>query len=83
MDLIQPGMHKGRALKQLGEQLGILPDEMLVFGDGTNDLEMFHYATHAVAMQNAPENVQANATAVTGTNVDNGVLDYIEQHILS
>ncbi|MBP5845358.1 HAD hydrolase family protein, partial [Lactiplantibacillus plantarum] len=53
------------------------------FGDGTNDLEMFHYATHAVAMQNAPENVQANATAVTGTNVDNGVLDYIEQHILS
>ncbi|GIQ94474.1 Cof-type HAD-IIB family hydrolase [Lactiplantibacillus plantarum] len=83
MDLIQPGMHKGRALKQLGEQLGILPDEMLVFGDGTNDLEMFHYATHAVAMQNAPENVQANATAVTGTNVDDGVLDYIEQHILS
>ena len=83
MDLIQPGMHKGRALKQLGEQLGILPDEMLVFGDGTNDFEMFHYATHAVAMQNAPENVQANATAVTGTNVDNGVLDYIEQHILS
>ncbi|ALO05001.1 Cof-type HAD-IIB family hydrolase [Lactiplantibacillus paraplantarum] len=83
MDLIQPGMHKGRALKQLGEQLGISADEMLVFGDGTNDLEMFHYATHAVAMQNAPANVQANATAITGTNADNGVLAYIEQHVLA
>ncbi|MGA3491566.1 HAD hydrolase family protein [Lactiplantibacillus plantarum] len=46
-------------------------------------LRCFTMRPHAVAMQNAPENVQANATAVTGTNVDNGVLDYIEQHILS
>ncbi|MBU7463878.1 Cof-type HAD-IIB family hydrolase [Lactiplantibacillus pentosus] len=83
LDLIQPGMHKGRALKQLGAQLGIAADGMLVFGDGTNDLEMFHYAGHAVAMHNAPANVRANATAVTGTNIDNGVLDYLEKHLLS
>jgi len=82
LDLIQPGMHKGRALKQLGQQLGIQASEMVVFGDGTNDLEMFHYAQTAVAMENAPANVQANATAVTGPNTANGVLDYIEKHVL-
>ncbi|RRK11310.1 HAD family hydrolase [Lactiplantibacillus garii] len=82
MDLIQPGMHKGRALKRLGQRLGIAPTEMLAFGDGTNDLEMFHYVKTGVAMQNAPANVKANAAAVTGTNLDGGVLSYIEQHVL-
>ena len=82
MDLIQPGMHKGRALKRLGERLHIAPSEMVAFGDGTNDLEMLHYVKTGVAMQNAPANVQANAAAVTGTNLDAGVLSYIEQHIL-
>lgn len=82
MDLIQPGMHKGRALKRLGARLHIKPEEMVAFGDGTNDLEMLHYVKTGVAMQNAPANVKANATAVTGTNLDSGVLHYIEQHIL-
>lgn len=82
LDLIQPGMHKGRALKRLGEQLRVAASEMVAFGDGTNDLEMLHYVKTGVAMQNAPANVQANATAVTGTNLDSGVLSYIEQHIL-
>mgnify|MGYP001158801410 CR=1 FL=1 len=82
MDLIQPGMHKGRALKRLGERLKISADQMVAFGDGTNDLEMLHYVKTSVAMQNAPANVQANASAVTGTNLDSGVLSYIEQHIL-
>lgn len=82
MDLIQPGMHKGRALKRLGERLHVAPSEMIAFGDGTNDLEMFHYVKTGVAMQNAPASVKANATAVTGTNLDSGVLNYIERSVL-
>lgn len=82
IDLIQPGMHKGQALKRLGERLHIEPAEMLAFGDGTNDLEMLHFVGTSVAMQNAPASVRANASAVTGTNVDNGVLTYLERHVL-
>lgn len=82
IELIQPGMHKGRALKRLGQQLHIDPADMVAFGDDTNDLEMLHYVKTAVAVQNAPANVQANTIAVTGTNADGGVLNYIEQHVL-
>lgn len=50
MDLIQLGMYKGCVFKQFGEQLGILLDEMLVFGDGINDFEMFYYVIYVVVM---------------------------------
>lgn len=82
MDLIQPGMHKGTALAQLGSQLGIMPDEMMAFGDGTNDLEMLKYVQTGVVMGNAPADLQAQGDAVAPTNQAEGVLSYIEDHVL-
>lgn len=83
LSLVQPGVHKGTALRALGHRLNVSPAEMLAFGDGTNDLEMLHAVKNAVAVHNAPKNVQANAAAVTGTNNDGGVLRYLEQHFLA
>lgn len=82
MDLIQPGMHKGRALKLLGNRLGIRATEMVAFGDGTNDLEMLRYVKTGVVMGNAPTSMQTQGDTVAESNEQDGVLTYIENEIL-
>lgn len=68
IDLIIPGMDKSHGLQLLLERWQIKPAELVVFGDGENDLEMFQLAGTSFAMGNAPANVQAAATSVIGTN---------------
>lgn len=43
------------------EHLGISKDEIVVFGDGENDLSMFQAAKYSVAMGNAMETVKQAA----------------------
>ena len=79
IDLIQPGVHKGSALTRLGTALGIDPGDMIAFGDGGNDIEMLQLVGCGVAMANAPDHIKAHADAVTGSNNDEGVLEFIER----
>ncbi|MFR0772000.1 MAG: HAD hydrolase family protein [Limosilactobacillus pontis] len=61
--------------------MGISPADLVAFGDGENDLEMFALAGTSYAMNNAPVNVQAAASHVIGTNNDQAVLAKLEQLI--
>lgn len=56
IDLIIPGMDKSHGLKLLLNRWGISPQDLVVFGDGENDLEMFELAGTSYAMGNAPQN---------------------------
>lgn len=82
VDLIIPGMDKSYGLKKLLDRWGVSPDELVVFGDGENDLEMFDLAGTSYAMGNAPANVQAHATKVIGTNNDQAVLHQLADSFL-
>ena len=81
IDLIIPGMDKSHGLRLLLDRWGISPADLVVFGDGENDLEMFALAGTSYAMNNAPVNVQAAASHVIGTNDDQAVLAKLEQLI--
>ncbi|MGM9891865.1 Cof-type HAD-IIB family hydrolase [Limosilactobacillus sp.] len=82
VDLIIPGMDKSYGLKQLLDRWQVSPDELVVFGDGENDLEMFDLARTSYAMANAPANVQAAASQVIGTNNDQAVLQQLAKLFL-
>lgn len=77
------GVHKGVALAWLGECLGIKPEEMLVFGDGSNDIGMIRMAGTGVAMDNAQPAVKEAADAITRSNDSDGVAKYIESYVLN
>lgn len=79
IDLIIPGMDKSHGLKLLLARWGISPQDLVVFGDGENDLEMFDLAGTSYAMGNAPQNVQEAATHVIGTNDEQAVLHTLEK----
>lgn len=65
---------KGNTLNILTQQLGIAEDEVLVLGDGTNDLSMFEaFPTNATAMENGVAELKRAAAHITKDNLHNGV----------
>ena len=59
---------KGQALAALCTELGIAPEETVVFGDGTNDLDMIAFSGNGVAMVNGAEEVKAAARFLSETD---------------
>ena len=62
---------KANAVKRLAELYGC--EKIVCFGDGKNDLPMFKAADESYAMGNADDSLKAAATAVIGTNREDGV----------
>ena len=81
IDIIIPGLHKGSALSLLKKEWGIARDEIMVFGDGGNDIEMLEYVYYSYAMDNAPEHVKKVSRFIGPSNEDEGVLEVIDQYL--
>ncbi|WP_336748201.1 Cof-type HAD-IIB family hydrolase [Pantoea vagans] len=79
VDLIVPGNHKAHGLDLLAKRWGITHDQVLVFGDGGNDLEMLKQSGFSFAMDNAPQRVKQAARYAAPSNNEQGVLQVIEQ----
>jgi Cof subfamily protein (haloacid dehalogenase superfamily) len=82
IDLIVKGCHKAFGLKLLADKYGISADEIIVFGDGGNDIEMLRMAKYSYAMDNAPQNVKDSAKFLAPSNEDQGVLTILEQYLI-
>ena len=73
IEITKKGVSKASGLLYLGKKLGIAPEEMMVFGDSGNDLDMIKMAGIGVAMANAEPEVLKAADFVTKSNNENGV----------
>lgn len=71
------GVNKGVGLDQLAKTFGMKPEEILVFGDNTNDLEMLRYAGYGYAMSHAGKAVKEVCGYQTGN-----VLETIQELLL-
>ena len=69
---------KGKMLKQMTRHLGIPLSNTVVFGDYLNDLDMFKVAGYSIAVENALPEVKSSAHRVISSNVDQGVIFYLE-----
>lgn len=78
IDLIIPGIHKYHGLSLLGKEWGIADEEIAVFGDSGNDLEMIRSIPHSFAMENAQDKIKQAATTIISSNNTEGILDVIE-----
>lgn len=81
-ELSKGGINKGTAIAHLADQLGFLPEDIIVFGDGTNDIEMLTFAGTGVAMANAHHQLLAIANATTLANTEGGIAHYLNEHVL-
>jgi hypothetical protein len=71
---------KDQAIEAIRNRYGFSDHELIVFGDHTNDIKMFRIATHAIAMANAHPEVKRHATHVVGSNDEDSVVRFIEEH---
>lgn len=73
---------KASGLLQLGKILNIPPEQILVFGDGDNDIEMFTTFENSVCMANGTNKAKILSKYVTTKNNNNsGVAEGINYYI--
>lgn len=72
-DIVPLGGSKKRGIEEAGRRLGFSLAEVMAFGDGLNDQEMFRAVGVAVAMGNAPQEVQETSDFVTASNNQDGI----------
>ncbi|WP_402463374.1 HAD family hydrolase [Isoptericola aurantiacus] len=77
VDVMNPGVTKGVALRRLQELAGIGPEQTMVFGDYLNDLEMLDAAHWSYAMAGAHPDVIARARYVAPSNAEHGVVQVL------
>lgn len=82
LDITALKANKGDALATLAEHLGVPLARTVAIGDGGNDPAMFHRAGLSIAMGQADAHIREQAMHVTGSNVEDGVAQAIEQLIL-
>ncbi|MFE5599953.1 HAD family hydrolase [Streptomyces coelicoflavus] len=77
---LQPcGITKATGLALAAEHLGLRRERTIAFGDMPNDIPMFQWAAHGVAMAGAHPELKAVADEVTTTNEDDGVAVVLER----
>lgn len=83
LDVSVIGVSKDQALAKLCTYLNISSKELMVCGDGLNDISMFNFAGLAVAMKNACPEAAAHADVILPrTNEEAGVAYAVKKYIL-
>ena len=72
-EVIQKNYSKATACEFIVDRLGFEKDQAYVFGDSSNDLAMFEYADHAVAMGAHAAVLEPYAEYVTKTVEEDGI----------
>lgn len=75
VDIIPKGGSKLSGIKKIIAPFEINLDEVMVFGDSWNDIEMLEAAGFGVAMGNAPKEVQKRAAYVTKSHDEDGIYE--------
>jgi len=79
VDVSDRHAHKGHALKKVMDHYKISSEEIMVFGDYNNDLEMLQLSHHSYAMANAHPKVLETARYTTLSNDEYGVERVLEK----
>lgn len=79
IDIMKENSTKANAIKILAETLQIPKEEIIVIGDGANDLSMFAMSGLKIAMGNANEELKKKADYITDTNNQEGVAKALEK----
>lgn len=80
LDIVPAGVSKLTGLMYLGNQLGIHMKEMVVIGNGLDDIPLIETVGLGVAMWDADFKVKRTADWITRSNNENGVAYMVKEH---
>ncbi|MFJ5551043.1 HAD family hydrolase [Streptomyces sp. NPDC093225] len=79
VELQPPGVTKASGLSLVAGALGLSPSSTIAFGDMPNDIPMFAWSGHGVAMANAHPELRAVADEITLSNEADGIAVVLER----
>ncbi|MFE9766740.1 HAD family hydrolase [Streptomyces sp. NPDC005808] len=79
VELLPLGLSKATGLSLAARRLGVKAADTIAFGDMPNDIPMFAWAAHGVAMANAHEELKTVADEVTLSNEEDGIAVVLER----
>lgn len=79
LEILPKGATKANAILKLKEILGC--DKVVSFGDNVNDIEMFKISDECYAVENAVDELKEYATAVIGSNNNDGVAKWLMENV--
>jgi Cof subfamily protein (haloacid dehalogenase superfamily) len=82
LDVTHPTANKGVVVERLSNYFKIPREQIATIGDQANDVLMFARGGLSIAMGNADEEVQRQATCVTASHEDEGFAKAIEDFVL-
>ena len=77
-DVVPISGSKAAGVAKVVEHLGLKPENVMVFGDGLNDLELFDYAGISIAMGVSHEKIKEKADYITKTVEEDGIFGALE-----
>ncbi|MDO6227858.1 bifunctional Cof-type HAD-IIB family hydrolase/peptidylprolyl isomerase [Streptococcus infantis] len=77
-DVVPLNGSKAAGVAKVVEHLGLKPENVMVFGDGLNDLELFDYAGISVAMGISHDKIKEKADYITKTLEEDGIFNALE-----
>ncbi|MEM1456484.1 HAD family hydrolase [Pediococcus pentosaceus] len=80
LELIPRRISKATAVRAIMDKYGIPLERTIAFGNDMNDLEMIKAVGTGVAMGNSPQILKDEADAVTDSNVENGIRNFLESY---
>ncbi|MFE0099182.1 HAD family hydrolase [Streptomyces sp. NPDC059009] len=83
VEILPLGLSKATGLSLAARRLGAKASETIAFGDMPNDIPMFAWAAHGVAMSNAHEDLKSVADEVTASNEEDGIAVVLERFLAS
>ncbi|MGH4034716.1 HAD family hydrolase [Actinomycetota bacterium Odt1-20B] len=79
VEILPLGLSKATGLSLAARRLGAKASETIAFGDMPNDIPMFAWSAHGVAMSNAHEDLKSVADEVTASNEEDGIAVVLER----
>ncbi|MCJ1678741.1 Cof-type HAD-IIB family hydrolase [Streptomyces sp. APSN-46.1] len=79
VEILPLGLTKATGLSLAARRLGVKAAETIAFGDMPNDIPMFGWAAHGVAMANAHAALKRVADEVTTSNEEDGIAVVLER----
>ncbi len=79
VELLPLGLSKATGLSLAARRLGVKAAGTIAFGDMPNDVPMFAWAGHGVAMANAHPDLRSVADEVTASNEEDGIAVVLER----
>ena len=82
LEIMAPGAGKGTAVRWLTEHMGLTREQVMGFGDYTNDLPMLENVGWPVAVDNAIDEVKRACRIIAPSCEDDGVARTINKYVL-